>query len=131
MTKNRVATALAALAALAAATAAPAALTAPTAAPRLSPVKSKQQFRARPTHSRPRQLADPVLVTTSRVCHKKIAAKPPGFAGLELSPLFTHTGSGDTTRPGHVANDYNPPVPPQADPAPRPDGEDVTLDSDL
>ena len=81
MTKNRVATALAALAALAAATAAPAALTAPTAAPRLSPVKSKQQFRARPTHSRPRQLADPVLVTTSRVCHKKIAAKPPGFTG--------------------------------------------------
>ena len=40
-----------------------------------------------------------------------------------------HTGGGDTT-PGHVANDYNPPVPPQADPAPRPDGEDVTPDPD-
>ena len=25
----------------------------------------------------------------------------------------THTGDGDTIRPGHVANDYNPPVPPQ------------------
>ena len=43
----------------------------------------------------------------------------------------THTGSGDATRPGHVADDYNPQVPPQADPAPGPDGEDVTLDSDL
>ena len=32
---------------------------------------------------------------------------------------------------GYVADDYNLPVPPQADPAPRPDGEDVTLDSDL
>ena len=54
-----------------------------------------------------------------------------GQPGLAHSPLFTHTGSGDTTRPGHVADDYNLPVPPQADPAPRPDGEDVTLDSDL
>ena len=33
-----------------------------------------------------------------------------GQPGLAHSPLFTHTGSGDTTRPGHVANDYNPPV---------------------
>ena len=41
-----------------------------------------------------------------------------GQPGLAHSPLFTHTGSGDTTRPGHVANDYNPPVSPQADPAP-------------
>ena len=54
-----------------------------------------------------------------------------GQPGLAHSPLFTHTGSGDTTRPGHVADDYNLPVPPQADPAPRPDGEDVTLDPDL
>ena len=54
-----------------------------------------------------------------------------GQPGLAHSPLFTHTGSGDATRPGHVADDYNPQVPPQADPAPRPDGEDVTLDSDL
>ena len=53
-----------------------------------------------------------------------------GQPGLAHSPLFTHTGSGDTTRPGHVADDYNPQVPPQADPAPRPHGEDVTLDSD-
>ena len=53
-----------------------------------------------------------------------------GQPGLAHSPLFTHTGSGDTTRPGHVANDYNPPVPPQADPAPRPGGEDVTPDPD-
>ena len=41
------------------------------------------------------------------------------------------SGGGDTTLPGHVANDDNPPVPPQADPAPRPHGEDVTLDPDL
>ena len=54
-----------------------------------------------------------------------------GQQGLAHSPLFTHTGSGDATRPGHVADDYNPQVPPQADPARRPDGEDVTLDSDL
>ena len=54
-----------------------------------------------------------------------------GQPGLAHSPLFTHTGSGDTTRPGHVADDYNLPVPPQAGPAPRPDGEDVTLDPDL
>ena len=53
-----------------------------------------------------------------------------GQPGLAHSPLFTHTGSGDATRPGHVADDYNPQVPPQADPAPRPHGEDVTLDSD-
>ena len=54
-----------------------------------------------------------------------------GQPGLARSPLFTNTGDGDTIRPGHVANDYNPPVPSQADPAPRPDGEDVTLDPDL
>ena len=54
-----------------------------------------------------------------------------GRPGLAHSPLFTHTGGGDTTQPGHVANDDNPPVPPQADPAPRPHGEDVTLDPDL
>ena len=54
-----------------------------------------------------------------------------GQPGLAHSPLFTHTGGGDTTRPGHVANNYNLTVPPQADPAPRPDGEDVTLDPDL
>ena len=54
-----------------------------------------------------------------------------GQPGLAHSPLFTHTGGGDTTQPGHVANDDSPPVPPQADPAPRPHGEDVTLDPDL
>ena len=51
--------------------------------------------------------------------------------GLAHSPLFTHTGGGDTTRPGHVANNYNLPVPPQADPAPRLDGEDTVPDPDL
>ena len=50
---------------------------------------------------------------------------------LRRSPLFTHTGDGDTIRPGHVANDYNPPVPPQAGPALRPDGDDVTPDPGL
>ena len=54
-----------------------------------------------------------------------------GQPGLARSPLFTHTGDGDTIRPGHVANDYNPPVPPQAGPALRPDGDDVTPDPGL
>merc|ERR1712078_570770 len=51
-----------------------------------------------------------------------------GQPGLARSPLFTNTGDGDTIRPGHVANDYNPPVPPQAGLALRPDGDDVTSD---
>ena len=54
-----------------------------------------------------------------------------GQPGLARSPLFTNTGDGDTIRPGHVANDYNPPVPPQAGPALRPDGDDVTPDPGL
>ena len=54
-----------------------------------------------------------------------------GQPGLARSPLFTRTGDCDTIRPGHVANDYNPPVPPQAGPAPRPDGDDVTPDPGL
>ena len=62
---------------------------------------------------------------------KKKKGAQAGRPGLAHSPLFTHTGGGDTTQPGHVANDDNPPVPPQADPAPRPHGEDVTLDPDL
>ena len=56
--------------------------------------------------------------------------KKTGFVA-KLGPLFTHTGDGDTIRPGHVANDYNPPVPPQAGPALRPDGDDVTPDPGL
>ena len=55
-------------------------------------------------------------------------------SNLRAEPIFAQLGSafgfaaGDR---GPVADDYNLPVPPQADPAPGPDGEDVTLDSDL
>ena len=58
-----------------------------------------------------------------------------GGPGLSFVPTVSrvnsYTGGGDTTRPGHVANDYNLPVPPQADFAPRLDGEDTMPDPDL
>jgi hypothetical protein len=46
------------------------------------------------------------------------SAQLAGFQGVKNQNSLT--GGGDTTRPGHVADDYNPPVPPQADPAPDP-----------
>ena len=54
-----------------------------------------------------------------------------GQPGLVHSPFFTHAGGGDTTQPGQAATNYNLPLPPQANPTPAPDGEDLMPDPDL